>query len=52
MARTFTFKEYWNAIDPNDPIALKESILRRANTDPGIDWPEFKMLVDKAYPDV
>ncbi len=51
MSRKFTFKEYWDALDPNDPIGLKESILRRADNDPGIDCMQFKQLVDRAYPD-
>ena len=50
MARKFTFKDYWDALNPADPIPLKESILRRAHEDPGLDWPELKKLIDKAYP--
>ncbi len=52
MPRKFTFDDYWAALDPADPIGLKESILRRADQDPGIDWQQFKQLVDRAYPDL
>lgn len=50
--RKFTFQDYWDAICPRDPIGVRESILRRANEDPNIDWPEYKRLVDKAYPTI
>ena len=51
MARKFTFQEYWDALNPNDPVPLKESILRRAHQDFGDDWEELKKLIDRAYPD-
>lgn len=46
----FTFKDYWDALDGAGP-KLKEVILERANNDPHIEFPDFKRLVDKAYPD-
>lgn len=50
MTRKFTFKEYWDALDPADPPALKESILHGADNDPGIDCMQLKQLVERAYP--
>lgn len=51
MPRKFTFKEYWEALNPADPIPLKESILRRAHIDFADDWTKLKALIDRAYPD-
>ena len=51
MPRKFTFKEYWDALNPADPVPLKESILRRAHIDFAEDWPKLKALIDRAYPD-
>lgn len=50
--KKFTFQDYLDAICPWDPIGVREMILRRANEDPDIDWPEYKQLVDKAYPTI
>ena len=50
MAKKFTFDDYWKAIDPADPVPLKESILRRAHVDLDDDWASLKKLIDKAYP--
>ena len=46
----FTFEQYKEALNGAGP-KLKEIILERANQDNGIDFPEFKALVDFAYPD-
>ena len=51
MRKKFTFKDYWDALNPADPIPLKESILRRAHQDFGDDWQSLKKLIDRAYPD-
>jgi hypothetical protein len=50
MAKKFTFQDYWKAINPNDPVPLKESILRRAHEDLDDDRQNLKRLIDKAYP--
>lgn len=44
----FAFEDYWNALDGAGP-RFKEIILDRAAHDDGIDFPELKRLVDKAY---
>lgn len=51
MANKFTFKEYWDALDPASSTAVKENILRGADNDPSINCLQFKQLVDRAYPD-
>ena len=35
MPRKFTFKEYWDALNPEDPVPLKESILHGHIVDKG-----------------
>lgn len=50
MKGQFTFEQYKEALKGAGP-KLKEIILERANQDSGIDFPEFKALVDLAYPD-
>lgn len=51
MENKFTFKEYWDALDPASSTAVKENILRGADNDPSINCLQFKQLVDRAYPD-
>lgn len=46
----FTFEDYWCALEGAGP-KLKEIILERATQDDGIELPDLKRLVDKAYPE-
>ena len=48
--KTFTFEDYWKALDGAGP-KMKEYILERAANDHNIDFVEMKELVDKAYPE-
>ena len=50
VKRQFSVEDYKEALRGAGP-KLKEIILERANQDDGIDFPEFKALVDFAYPD-
>lgn len=51
MKPKFTLQDYLDALDGAGP-KLKEAILDRAWREGGFDFPEFKRLVDKAYPDL
>lgn len=46
----FSFEQYKEALKGAGP-KLKKIILERVNQDNGIDFPEFKVLVDLAYPE-
>lgn len=46
----FSFEQYKEALKGAGP-KLKEIILDRANQDSEIEFPQFKELVDFAYPD-
>lgn len=50
MKKQFSFEQYKEALKGAGP-KLKEIILERANQDNSIEFPEFKQLVDLAYPD-
>ena len=50
MKKQFSFEQYKEALKGAGP-KLKEIILERANQDNSIEFPEFKHLVDLAYPD-
>lgn len=46
----FKLEDYLHALDGAGP-KLKEIILERATQDEGIELPDLKRLVDKAYPE-
>lgn len=50
MKKHFSFEEYKKALKGAGP-KLKEIILDRASQDSEIGFPQFKELVDFAYPD-
>lgn len=50
MKKHFSFEEYKDFLKGAGP-KLKDRILDQANEDDGIEFPEFKALVDYAYPD-